>query len=104
MTAAKAGAEGVLKFLLEKGGNPNHRALNGDTPLISAATYARGAVTDRQHQVALRIVERLIEAGADPNARNNDGKTALSIVKDAESPLVANYLKEFAKPKAKQKK
>jgi ankyrin repeat protein len=87
MVAAYRGAEVVLSLLLEQGAEVNHTAKDGQTPLIRAALYARDALTEREHEVALRVVKRLLEAGADLKVRDHQGKTALDYASVAHNPL-----------------
>lgn len=96
LVAASRGAEGIVNLLIEKRADVNHKAKNGDTPLLRAAEFARSAFTEREHQVALRIVRVLLEHGADPTVRNNDGETVLQIASEATSPIVSDFIKSFA--------
>lgn len=95
--AAYRGAEKVLDMLIQRGANVNHHTKDGRTPLICAALFARDAVTDREHQVALRMVKRLIESKADLDLRDSEGKTALEIASINDTPLVVSYLKGATK-------
>ena len=88
MAAAIKGSERLINLLLEHGANVNHRSHNGRTPLICAAEYARWAVAEDKYQLAFRIVKRMLEAGADPKAQNEEGETALDIA----APVKARWL------------
>ena len=56
----------LIEALLEAGSDVNHRALNGETALIGAASL-----------LAEDVGLRLLEGGADPRARGLFGETAL---------------------------
>lgn len=59
----------ILKTLLKTGANPNLKdSETGETLLISAAKYSTP-----------EVVQALIEGGADVNARNKSGQTALTL-------------------------
>ena len=57
---------GIVKALLEKGADPNAMSSDGKMPLLKAARWGR-----------LDVVELLVEHGANVNARNINGYTAL---------------------------
>ena len=58
-----------VRWLLKKGVNPNERHhLTGDTPLHTAVSC---------EDPDARIVRLLLEHGADPNARDRNGRTPL---------------------------
>jgi ankyrin repeat protein len=61
-----------LRLLTERGANPNAPTTRGDTPLLVAARLGSNDV-----------VRALVELGADSNATDNTGKTALDTVKEA---------------------
>jgi ankyrin repeat protein len=61
-----------LRLLTERGANPNAPTTRGDTPLLVAARLGSNDV-----------VRALVELGADLNATDNTGKTALDTVKEA---------------------
>lgn len=96
MVAAYRGGEEVVEFLLEHGANPNHRAKDGRTPLISAALYAQDTLVEHEHQRAFRVVKRLVDAGADPKTRNEKKEGAFDIASRSRSALVAEYLKSVS--------
>src|SRR5215210_6827960 len=56
----------LVEALLDFGADMNHRAANGETPLIGAASLA-----------AEEVGLRLLDAGAQPNSRGAFGETAL---------------------------
>jgi hypothetical protein len=57
----------AVALLLEFDADPNARAINGDTPLMGAAFAG-----------SLPAARLLIEAGADENAKDDDGKSVLA--------------------------
>jgi uncharacterized protein len=61
--------DSYLKLVLEHGGNPNIEDNNGDTPLLSLRYSDRSKVLNR--------IRLLLDAGADINHRNKQGKTTL---------------------------
>jgi len=67
MFAARHGHPQVIRQLLAKGADPNARGAGGETALIYAASNGCDAE-------ALKL---LVEAGADVNARNDKGLSAL---------------------------
>jgi ankyrin repeat protein len=79
--AAKAGDVPVVRLLLEHGGNVALATANGITPLMAATGNASSAIDTRgryktQNQ-ARQTVELLLAAGADVNAKDAGGQTAL---------------------------
>lgn len=59
----------IIETLLKKGANPNLRdSKTGETLLMSAAKYSTP-----------EVVQALIEGGADVNAKNKSGQTALTL-------------------------
>ena len=58
-----------MRLLVEHGADPNAIAARGETPLITAARLGSNAV-----------VRTLFELGADINAKDHTGKTALDLV------------------------
>jgi ankyrin repeat protein len=97
MAAAQQGSRGLLGILLENKADVNHQARNGRAPLHSAAEYARWAKLEDEHQLALEITKRLIDAGANPNARNAEGESAYDIASSnrGSGQLTAEYLRKL---------
>lgn len=93
MAAATRSNEPLVNLFLDRGADVNHRAKDGRTPLLCVARYARFARAESEHQLALRIVKRLIEAGADVHAKNADGETAFDIASKSDKPLVADCIR-----------
>ncbi len=57
----------IVKILLQKGINPNHQNIFGDTALHQNIMYNPN----------LKIIKILLQAGVNPQLRNDDGETAL---------------------------
>jgi hypothetical protein len=100
MAAAASGSEALVVRYLGLRADANHRAKDGRTPLLSAAGFARDAVVNEDQQLALRIVKRLLEAGADPNARNAEGESAYDIASRFRKSLTSEYLRTLSRPEA----
>lgn len=65
----------IIETLLKKGANPNLRdSETGETLLMSAARYSTP-----------EVVQALIEGGADVNARNKSGQTALTLADNTDN-------------------
>ena len=76
----------VVKVLLAHKANVNARTLRNQTPLHRAADWGHP-----------KILEALLAAGADPNARDDDGKTALDIAKVSDDPRLSRGVAEGRK-------
>jgi ankyrin repeat protein len=72
----------MIELLLSKGADPNVRGPNGESPLGLAAKYS------------LKTVQMLVDKGADVNAEDNAGFTALRWAKEMEQSEVIKFLKE----------
>lgn len=72
----------VVKWLLEKGAEPNYRYGPGYSPLLAAAANGQ-----------LEIVKLLLVHGADLHATSNDGKSALALATERNHSAVADFLR-----------
>ena len=80
--SARHGIIYSVEYLISKGANVDKQACEGgNTALMEAA---RGG--------HLKVVAALVEAGADAQLRNKDGKTAGDLAKEAEYGLVARVI------------
>jgi ankyrin repeat protein len=75
----------TVRLLVQRGADVNHRAAGGWTPLHLAAS--RGS---------LPVIELLLEAGADPAATSDDGKTAADVARERGHPDAARRLEPSA--------
>jgi ankyrin repeat protein len=85
--AAVAGDASLMRLLGKSGADPRLTAEGGATPLMAAARSActgscefRGAnleVNEGAAEAALEAVKAAVELGADVNAANEDGQTAM---------------------------
>jgi hypothetical protein len=78
--AVKDGHMAAAKALLAKGANPNAVNLMGDKPIhkVWMGAYALDAKTQKQERAfTLSMVKALVNAGADVDAADADGQTAL---------------------------
>jgi ankyrin repeat protein len=82
---------GVLKELVDNGADVNRHDDRGETALFGMARYMDDTLDLDDGRAC---VEVLLAAGADPKARNADGKTALGIV-PPRNKLVVDVLKKL---------
>jgi len=71
----------LVRFLRQRGANIDIRDPDGHTPLLIAAGHGNH-----------RLIHHLLEYGADVNARNNAGESALDLVRLKELPEVEKFL------------
>jgi ankyrin repeat protein len=72
----------MVQLLLRHGANASMKLpMSGSTPLIFAAAYPN-----------MEVVRLLVAAGADVNAKDNDGHTAAVIAADRGTDEVARFL------------
>jgi len=75
-------------LLLDAGADVNAKDAEDTTPLMRAA-----------EEGTVETVEALLARGADINATNNDGQTALGVAKEAYSDFVVDLLRQARKEK-----
>lgn len=80
--AVAAGRTETVRWLLERGLDPNYRYGPGYTPLLTAAANGH-----------LEIVKLLLSHGADPDATSDDGKSPLAFATERNHPPVADFLR-----------
>ena len=78
LLAAASGDAGLLRALAAGGADPRLSTEDGTTPLMVAAGLGRlQDRTEEEEKNALEAVKLAVELGADVNAANKDGETAL---------------------------
>ena len=78
LLAAMAGDTGVMQVLAKAGASPLLAAGDGTTPLMAAAGVGRNLTESRvTEEQSLRAVRFVLQRGADVNAANQAGDTAL---------------------------
>ena len=79
MRAALCGDLEVMRMLLAKGADPKIVTKDGTTALMAAAGvgYTEGFIQYRSKEESMAAVKLLLELGADVNAQNEGGLTAL---------------------------
>ena len=77
LVAAALGRPDMVALLIEAGATPSLRDEQGNTALLAAAQFAFSA---RQRGPAQALFERLLAAGADADARNRAGLSALLLL------------------------
>jgi len=91
--AAMAGDAGVMEVLAQAGASPRLAADDGTTPLMAAAGVGRNLTETRlTEEQSLRAVRLALELGADVNAANQDGDTALHGAARIKSPVLTQFL------------
>jgi ankyrin repeat protein len=80
LRAALSGDVSVMRLLLEKGADPNLPAFAGTTPLMAAAgvNWMGGQTYTESKESLMEAVKLCLEHGADVNAKNSMGLTALT--------------------------
>lgn len=79
-------ADGVLELLLDSGADVNGGTPSNHSPLMAAASVGR-----------VPIVEMLIKRGANINAKNSTGQTALDVATKSENEDVVKFLTPLMK-------
>ena len=82
--AASKGHTAMMRLLIENDAYVDAESPNGTTPLMMAAYYA-----------SPNAVKLMLEEGADPLLRNQDGQTALDMALVKDKKLSAQYIRAF---------
>lgn len=94
LLAAKTADLALLKILYELGADPTIATYDGVTPLIAAAglgTLAAGEVAGTEDEV-VEVLEWLVKIGADVNAVDNNGDTAMHAAAYKNLPKAVEFL------------
>ena len=82
--AASKGHTAMMRLLIENDAYVDAESPNGTTPLMMAAYYA-----------SPNAVKLMLEEGADPLLKNQDGQTALNMALAKDKKLSAQYIRAF---------
>jgi ankyrin repeat protein len=79
LRAALCGDIEVMRMLLAHGADPNINTADGTTPLMAAAGvgYTDGFIHDISEETTIEAMKLILDIGADVNAQNKRGLTAL---------------------------
>ncbi|HUS34846.1 MAG TPA: ankyrin repeat domain-containing protein [Verrucomicrobiae bacterium] len=94
LLAAKTADINLLKLFYELGADPNIPSFQGATPLIAAAglgTLAAGEVAGTEDEV-VEVLEWLVKLGADVNAIDKNGETAMHAAAYKNLPKAVDFL------------
>jgi ankyrin repeat protein len=94
LLAAKTADIALLKVLYELGADPSITTRDGVTPLIAAAglgTLAAGEVAGTEDEV-VEVLEWLVKIGADVNAADKNGETAMHAAAYKNLPKAVEFL------------
>jgi len=86
LLAAGLGHEKIAAALLSSGIDANARGIKQRTPLMAAAAFNK-----------IALVKLLLERGADPEAVDDDGNTALQVAQDKNNQEIVSLLKSVKK-------
>ncbi len=90
--AAALGNDRMVTLLIKAGAHVNARNGEGQTALIAAADYSRHP-GNLQMEGYETIIERLLEAGADPAIRDHAGRNAYDLARPSIKMKIESYLK-----------
>lgn len=94
LMAAKTADIALLKLFYELGANPTLTTIDGVTPLIAAAglgTLAAGEVAGTEDEV-VEVLQWLVKIGADVNAVDKNGETAMHAAAYKNLPKAVEFL------------
>eukprot|EP00563_Minutocellus_polymorphus_P021234 CAMPEP_0197733090 /NCGR_PEP_ID=MMETSP1434-20131217/42788_1 /TAXON_ID=265543 /ORGANISM="Minutocellus polymorphus, Strain CCMP3303" /LENGTH=126 /DNA_ID=CAMNT_0043320397 /DNA_START=23 /DNA_END=403 /DNA_ORIENTATION=+ len=94
------GSLDCMEVLIEHGADVNAaNMLNGDTPLHIAVSSSK-----TNGDVKQRLIDILLEAGADPDNRDYGGKAPADLLLNNIPPTMLSLLKEKLKPRPRNAK
>jgi uncharacterized protein len=94
--AAHSGDMTLVRLLLTYGADPNLPTYGKTTPLMAASGigWANGITQERSEAETLQVMKLLVDLGADVNAANWEGRTALMGAAQKGSNIAVEYLVE----------
>jgi ankyrin repeat protein len=103
MRAAKSLDLSAMRVLLDAGADPRLQNLNNGTALMFAAGLGRSGLAGRPEHEALDAIALCLDHGADVNAANATGQTALHIAVEQSDAIVKLLVVRGARLDAKDR-
>ena len=91
--AAFWGQPAMIPFLIKNKIDIHHASKAGDSPLMYAINRARWIEDAEKQKIFLQCAQALVDAGADPDQKNNKGDTPRSYAEASEFAPVKEFFK-----------
>ena len=91
--AAFWGQPAMIPFLIRNKVDIHHAGKAGDSPLMYAIHRARWIKDEEKKKIFLQCAQALVDAGADPDQKNNKGDTPRSYAEASEFAPVKDFFK-----------
>ena len=93
--AGAGGALDAIKWLLDRGADPNRQDNLGRTPAFNLLQYRAGHFPSESEQDTVDLLTKLKQAGADFQLSSDDGKSARDLSTEKGAPLIEAFFQEL---------